>query len=344
MDAMIVRDFNDRGLVRLLESPINFANFVRLFPAAILERLDTSKLELKNRVFISPDLSKTETDILYSIPCRMKEKELTPEDKSDYVLIYLHGELYTRPDNRIGKKIYARRGQIWDYEERTWQEESSPRPDFRLHLVISTVLYVGDEPWKGSLELEDLVIVPEGLGAYLPRWQTIMIPLKDVSPELLLHEGTGVALALLTLRTALFDPDTLTNRIKEISEGMSKLLSEAEWRDAAEYVIAAILNKCKTDIQPQLFEIVKESAARPRREEVESMIVTGADVLREEGIKIGMEKWNKNLQHLLISEIERTFGAEVTRAAVAGKTYDASETLEIIRRLRYASKIDDLGL
>lgn len=353
MDAQLVREFNDRGLVRLLESPVNFGNFVRLLPKTVAERLDVSRLELKNRVFIAPNLSKTETDVLYSVPCRMKENEPSSDETVDSVLIYLLSELYTRPDNRVGKKIYNRRGQIWDQEERTWQELDPPRPDFRLHLVISIVLYVGDEPWNSSLELDDLVMVPQGMGGYLPKWQTILIPLKEVPPELLLHEGTGVALALLTLRTALFEPDLLPSRLQEVSEAMAQLLSESEWRDTTEYVIAAILNKCKADVQPGLFQIVKAAVdERSRQEEVNAMIVTGADVLREEGRQLGkkegkeeaISEYNKSLHDLLMSEIENTFGVEDTRAAVAGKTYNAGQTIEIIRRLRYAKKIEDLGL
>lgn len=374
MDAQIVREFNDRGLVRLLESPVNFGNFVRLFPKSLADRLDVSRLELKNRVFIAPDLSKSETDILYSVPCRMNENESLANDPAESVLIYLLSELYTRPDKKIGKKIYERRGQIWENEDRKWQEMTSPRPDFHLHLVISVVFYVGEEPWNSSLELDDLVLVPEGLEGYLPRWQTIMIPLREVPPEILLHEGTGVALALLTLRTALFEPDSLPARIQEISEGISKLLSETEWRDAAQYVIAAILNKCKADIQPELFEIVEQTASRTNmnRKEVNTMIVTGADVLREEGMKLGIEKGkregkrigrkegkiqgkregkiealsevNQTLYELLLVDIESKFGSEAANKAIAGKTYDASETLEIIQRLTHATKIEDLGL
>lgn len=347
----LVREFNDKGLVRLLEVPQNFKNFVRFLPESLVERLDLSNLELKNRVFITANLGTTETDLLYSVPCRRTE-ELSPDEAPEHVIVYLLNELNTRTDNRIGLKIYIRRGQIWEYLERNWKELESPRPPFRLQLVIAIIVYLGSEPWNSSLELDDLVDVPEGLGAYLPKWQTVFLPLKDIDPDLLLNEGTGTALSLLTLQTALFHPEQLQERIKEVCEAMTKLYEDSEWKDAAEYVIATILNKGREDLQATLFNMVEEAATKRARKdevnEVQEMIVTGADALRAEGEKKGKEEAlsqiKEPLNDLLQLHIKTKFGEETAKAALAGRQLEMPQTLELIKRLLTATKIEDLGL
>ena len=65
-----IREFSDRGVLWLLESPRNLHDLVALLSKDIAERLDFGRAERVNRSFIPEDLHKQEADLLYRVPFR----------------------------------------------------------------------------------------------------------------------------------------------------------------------------------------------------------------------------------------------------------------------------------
>src|SRR2546423_1001800 len=90
---VVIREFNDRGLIWLLGSPINLRDFVRLVASEIADKLDFFRAERINRSFVPNNLHKQEADLLYKVPFR---------DGSGDVLIYLLIEQQTEPDRLMG--------------------------------------------------------------------------------------------------------------------------------------------------------------------------------------------------------------------------------------------------
>lgn len=196
LSEYVVREFNDRGLIWLLESPKNLEHFMKLFVPEISHRLDFSQVERIPRSFITSELDKTETDILYRIPARSGQMD---------VLIYILNELQSAPDNEMGFKINLRRDEIWKNEKRAWEELSTPRPDFRLHLVVPIVFYTGEKPWNTPVGLETLIDSPDDMTEFIPRWKTLFISLMNTPSEDLIAAGTGLSLALRGLQAVQSD-------------------------------------------------------------------------------------------------------------------------------------------
>src|SRR5579871_6465422 len=81
-----IREFADRGILWLLESPQNLADLLRMLSAPLAARLDFSRADRRNRSFIPANLHKQEADLLYRIPF------LDPNRPGWEVLIYLLAE------------------------------------------------------------------------------------------------------------------------------------------------------------------------------------------------------------------------------------------------------------
>jgi len=105
----IVREFNDRGALWLLEDPIYLRDLIRILDAPLANSLDFTRAERINRSFIPADLQKQESDLIYRIPYLTGEAE---------VLIYVLLEQQTRPDRLMPYRIYRYRGEIWATEVR----------------------------------------------------------------------------------------------------------------------------------------------------------------------------------------------------------------------------------
>src|SRR5882762_9025508 len=66
----IIREFNDRGTLWLLEDPSSLQEFLRILDASLAEELDFTQAQRINRSFIAADLQKLESDLIYRVPYR----------------------------------------------------------------------------------------------------------------------------------------------------------------------------------------------------------------------------------------------------------------------------------
>src|ERR1700710_51934 len=85
----IIREFNDRGTLWLLEDPAFLQDFLRILDASLAENLDFAQAQRINRNFIAADLLKSESDLIYRVPYRSGESE---------VLVYVLLEQQTQSD------------------------------------------------------------------------------------------------------------------------------------------------------------------------------------------------------------------------------------------------------
>ena len=68
LDEPPIREFEDRGLLWLLESKENLRNLVQLLAREIADKLDFSQAQRHNRSQIPDNLHKQEADLIYRVP------------------------------------------------------------------------------------------------------------------------------------------------------------------------------------------------------------------------------------------------------------------------------------
>lgn len=330
----VVREFNDRGLIWLLESPNNLERFIRLFAAEIAEVLDFTRAERVPRSYVTSGLEKTETDILFRLPARYGKSE---------VLIYILNELQSAPDNQMGLKINLRRDEIWKHERRLWQELPSPRPDLKLHLVVHIVFYTGDQRWNMPVGMEGLIEAPDGMSKFIPRWETLFVSLNATPVDLLMNAGTGLALALRGLKATGSPPEEMKAVVAQIVAGLSQLPPESqqEWKTAMHFLTLMIRHKRPQSERDMLFNAIKSTVDKLHRAEVETMLVTDADFLRQEGREKGREE---GFRDLFVHILEDRFGALTDTVASKVRSLSEKEVMELGIRLNHVKSFDELGL
>ena len=115
-----IREFFDRGVLWLLESPENFHDFLLLLSDEITAHLDFSSADRINRSFVADDLHKLEADLLYKMPFRDEQRD---------VFVYLLLEHQSTPDRFIVKRFNSYMNRVWETEQRHWDDHSIPSAD-----------------------------------------------------------------------------------------------------------------------------------------------------------------------------------------------------------------------
>ena len=98
----VIREFNDRGTLWLLEDPANLRDLLRIVEPEVAERLDFTRAERVNRSFIPADLQKRESDLIFRVPF------LTPKEAAREVWVYILLEHQSRPDPLMLLRVLER--------------------------------------------------------------------------------------------------------------------------------------------------------------------------------------------------------------------------------------------
>src|SRR5208337_3839217 len=104
----VIREFNDRGTLWLLEDPVHLRNLLQILEPELAARLDIDHAERINRSLIPADLLKQETDLIFRIPFRTDSNEVGVA-----VLIYVLLEHQSKPDSLMGLRLFLYLGELW---------------------------------------------------------------------------------------------------------------------------------------------------------------------------------------------------------------------------------------
>lgn len=141
----VIREFNDRSTLWLLEDPQHVRDLLRLLEPEIAERLDFSRAERVNRSFVPADLRKQESDVIFCVPLA-GGGESPPE-----ILVYVLLEHQSQRDPLMALRLYRYMGQLWDLQCRQWEDAGTPAAERRLHpgapWALPLVLHTGTDPW-----------------------------------------------------------------------------------------------------------------------------------------------------------------------------------------------------
>ena len=136
-----VREFSDRGIKWLLESPENVYGLLQLVIPEILESVDFSRLEKLPDTFIPDNLRKQESDLLYLAPYHERETD-------EEILIYILIEHQSQPDVVMSFRVLFYMLQIWDRQRRGWKDQKIPKEGWRFRPIVPIVFYTGQRSWS----------------------------------------------------------------------------------------------------------------------------------------------------------------------------------------------------
>lgn len=163
-DRNVIREFNDRGTLWLLEDPANLRDLLGILKPAVANCLDFERAQRVNRSFIQADLRKKESDLIFRVPTH------PAPNTAPAVWVYVLLEHQSTPDRELPLRLLLYMTQLWDFQRREWEDRSLPAAARLLSPVVPLVLYTGTQDWSQPLRLTDLIAGPAELIPFAPSW------------------------------------------------------------------------------------------------------------------------------------------------------------------------------
>ena len=255
---------NDKLLKATFSAPENArAFFENHLPKEISAALDWTSLALEPCSFIDPQLTSSESDLLFKITLHQSD-----------AFLYLLFEHQSSEDPRMALRLLSYILRIWERFAR------SHPPPAKLPAILPIVLAQGKRPWKTSTRLEDLLELPSAVADILRPWQpTLTYHLLELV-RIPYDEIAGTPEGILTLRALKAEP--MNALLEDVIWDESLLFSISD--GALERILRYILNAEVNVTQ------LKERLGKIKTKPLQSKTMTLADQLREEGKKEGLSE------------------------------------------------------
>jgi hypothetical protein len=341
----IIREFNDRGTLWLLEDPIQLRDLVQILEPELAAHLEVEHAERINRSFIPADLQKEESDLIFLVPFRIGNAAEVSE-----VWIYVLVEHQSRPDLLMGLRLLLYMSQLWDLQRREWKDAGRPMADLRLHPILPLVFYTGTDAWTRPLDLSGLMEVPEELRRFVPQWQPLFLNLHRTPPETLTRFATAVGYALRVLWSEQAPLSELESVLGEAMIGLEGLSEEqsGQWLRVAWYLALLVYHRRERPEYDELVQVIVEQAKASKfreRTEVEQVVQSMAQFVAAEaeahGIAVGEAR-------ALRSSVETVLEARFGELSAEIKSALATATMEQLnvwlRLAATALTLDEIGI
>ena len=330
-----IREFADRGILWLLESPQNLADLLRLLSSELAAQLDFPRAQRINRSFVPPNLHKQEADMLVRIPF------LNPTTPQLEMLVYILVEHQSEPDEVMGLRLLSYIVQVWELERREWQRKRVPRGERRLTPIVPVVFYTGTRRWERVPTVADLMDLPPMCSQFVPKHDTLYLNLHS-TPSVLLEAST-LGWALRALQSMEEPQEALAQVLASAVRYLESLpeAAQAEWRRAIQFLLLLVQHKRDPQEQPALRDVVIESALRKHQEEVREMAMTGAQYLEEKGRQEGRQE---GMRQMLLTMMEQKFAPLPPEVSRLLASLPEAELTQIGARTFTATTLEDLEL
>ena len=184
---------------------------------------------------------------------------------------------------------------------------------------------------------------------FIPRHETLFLNLRSTPVEEL--QGSTVSYALQVLQVEDAPLEELHRVLAHALDSLEELPEEnrAEWQSIMQFMLSLIRNRRAIDEQDELTTLVTEAVRPEHKEEVEEMVMTGAEYLwrqgrkegrkegREEGLRIGQSE-------LLLTLLQDKFGKLPMDVVTAVKAMPLARLKELAHQILTAQQLSDLHL
>ena len=282
-----------------------------ILPAPFVKAADWKTLQVERSERHSRMLTRSQTDILYSVAVR-----------GSRMRVFVIFEHQSTPDFLMPYRMLG-------YQMEVWQSHLRQHPnDKKLPVVLGSVLCNAPGGWTAPRRMSDLFGLdddPEFAAAvapYLPNFDLLMDDLADFDEDMLRARAlpAGGQLALLALR--LPSQDELADAVQRWGDLLGEVAGESRLRAESilEQFFSYILSRWEvpSELRGQL------RAINPK---VEEAYMTTAEKLINEGLVKGLAKGrtegrNEGRAHVLLKQLELRFGTQTdaTRERVMNAT------------------------
>jgi hypothetical protein len=332
----LIREFPDRSIRWLLETPDNLHGLLSVVVGDLAKRIDYSRTELLNRTFILDDFRKREADIIFKVPF------FSPKDNGSIskVIIYILIENQSTVDRMMPFRMLSYMMQVWNMEMQEWESDNIPLRQRYFRPILPVVFYTGSQHWESPLEMKQLVKIPDGLEMLIPQFKIFLLNLKSTAPEQLVSEDNPFGWVLRVMQK---EDQTTEEFKKELSLAVTHLEQMpleklSDWQKLMYFLFMFIYNRRDPRERSELLKVVETNVVeRIRREEVDKMGRTIAQALIEEGMVEGIEKGKKEglsqgMQQMIFETLELRFEIAPISLIEAISNVMNVNTLRILQR------------
>jgi len=277
---------HDTLFKRTFSVPRHAAGLIRtMLPAALVARMDLSRLELIPASFVDPEFRHRHADLLYRVPIDGK-----------MAFIYFLVEHQSEPHALMAFRLLT-------YIQRIWAAILRDEPKRKtLPIVVPIVVHHGRGGWTEPRTLHELVEglddMPE-LGAVVPNFEMIIDDLVHVDDPALLARPLEAfpKVALWVLRDAR-TIEALLERVGAWREEIEKLVApgrdSADFDTVVRYIIRVAKDVSFETIRDRFIEVIPE---------VEAAMASPAEQLIQRGMEKGREEGRQEANRTMLARL-----------------------------------------
>lgn len=275
--------FSDRSARWLFKEKENIRGLLEIVANELVEYLDFSRLKELNRSYIFDTLKELESDMVFSVPFN---SDVGTEDE---LLIYILIEHQSSVDPMMGFRVLFYMCQIWDGQRRELEASDVPKSKWRLRPILPIVYYTGDQRWQTPISLTTVMDAPPLFDQFVPRFDTLFLGVKDADASELTKSGNPFGWLLKVLQQEDADVATICDSLTEALSHIDGLdsVSVSHHRNVILYLYQLIFFRRSDKERNDLLTLVD---AHTQDKEILNMVMTGAEMLIEQGIKKGIEQ------------------------------------------------------
>ncbi len=132
----IIREFPDRAIRWLLETPENVRGLLSLVVSDLAKRIDYSQIQRLDRTFISDNFRKREADLVFTAPFTDEIEGSIRE-----VIIYILIETQSTFDPTMSFRILSYMLRVWESQREKFESENMPLSQWRFRPILPVVFY-----------------------------------------------------------------------------------------------------------------------------------------------------------------------------------------------------------
>ena len=312
------------SLAKAMFSRVEYAaaEFRYALPPAVVEQLDLDALKLCPGSFVSDELRKQHTDLLYSVPLDGEE-----------AFIYLLLEHQSKVDKLMPYRLWQYVGAIWEWYLADHEGATT------LPVVIPVVLHHSEKGWTAPTSIGELFAlndeVRSTLGEYLPALRLVLDDLSTQADDELRSRAMSAVpkLALWALKNARHAPD-LVALLHDWVEVVRQVATAPNGVRALAMILRYILDHSDTDPT-----VLRSFLVNTAGEQAREAFMTGAEKLRQEGREQGRDE---ALRDMLFELLSQRFGdlPEQTRQRI--EQADPDDVKRWTRRVIPAATLGDV--
>jgi predicted transposase YdaD len=284
-EVRLVRNFAENSVKFLLLNRDNAREGLTLMAPEHAPLIDFGRMEVLRTTFVAPDFRHLETDLLLKAPMAGKHGR-----GRRAIYVYQLIEHQSAPDELAEYRAMRYQLQVFDLQQREWQEKHGTLRGIQFDPVLPIVIYTGARTWEKLTPFRDLVRQGHRFADQTPVVKPVFFNLTTTPAEKLHREAGlfGRVLHLMQQRRA--KPADYRALLAEVVRYVDTLPKAAQgrWHDLLWYLRAMVYHVREKQEHGPLEEVILEAErAKSRQAEVIEMGKTMAEVLIERGMREG---------------------------------------------------------